>query len=197
MDEQSKASRRRALDPRFKNRWFRGNGLDIGCGHDCLKPSEDFPLIESVDPYDQVLGNKDAQSLPEVASESYDFVHSSHCLEHLPNPKAALMQWLRVVRRGGFLIVTIPDEYLYERGIWPSQFNGDHKHSFSLRSIPVIPTSIPLIQLLWRLSPEADVELVQLLTDGWSLDRINEDQTLTGAECAIEFVLRRLGRSLV
>jgi predicted SAM-dependent methyltransferase len=188
MDEQSKATKRRLNDWRFKNRWFVGRGLDVGCGPDPLK-IEDWPNITEVVPYDQALGNVDGQYLPEIKDQEFDFVHSSHCLEHLVGTRPALINWLRVIKPGGFIICTIPEEFLYERGQWPSVFNPDHKQSFTLRYMPVIPNSTNLTSLLWRLP--LDVEHLTLLTEGWDIAKMQEDQTLGPAECAIEFVVRK------
>ncbi len=161
MDEQTKAYRRRIQDKRFTERWMVGKGLDVGCGRDMINKAL-WPKITEVDPYDIEFGHTDAQFLKEIENDKYDFVHSSHCLEHVKNPRAALGNWLRVVKPGGFVVVTIPEELLYESGCWPSSFNADHKHSFTLRSAPVIPSSINVMQLLWK--TEADIEHVTLLT---------------------------------
>ena len=40
--------------------------------------------------------------------ESYDFVLSSHTLEHMANPIAALMEWRRILRYGGVLLLCVP-----------------------------------------------------------------------------------------
>jgi GT2 family glycosyltransferase/SAM-dependent methyltransferase len=59
----------------------------------------------------------DADRLP-VPDDSEDFVLSSHVVEHLPNLAAALLEWNRVVRAGGFvfLIVPLPDALPQDRG---------------------------------------------------------------------------------
>jgi predicted SAM-dependent methyltransferase len=151
---------------------------------------EDWPWVEEVIPYDIELGHKDAQFLPEVKNDEFDFLHSSHCLEHLRDPRAALVNWVRVVRPGGFVVVTVPEELLYEQGQWPSGFNPDHKHSFTMRAMPVIPGSINVHHMLWKLP--VDVEMVQLLTEGWDPAKLGRDQTAeSNAECAIEFVVRK------
>ena len=188
MDEQSKSRVRRIKDWRFTNRWFVGRGLDVGSGPDPLK-KEDWPRMSEIVPYDVALGNVNAQFLPEIKDSEFDFLHSSHCLEHLSNPRAALVNWLRVVKPGGFVVCTVPDELLYECGRWPSLFNADHKVSFTLRSRPIIPGSVNLTNLLWRLN--VDVEHVELLTEGWDPAKMGQDQTMMGAECSIEFVARR------
>ena len=103
MDECSKAIPRRKQDWRFANRWLVGRGLDVGCGPDPLK-KEDWPKVSEIVPYDVALGNVNAQFLPEIKDSEFDFLHSSHCLEHLSNPRAALVNWLRVVKPGGFVV---------------------------------------------------------------------------------------------
>jgi hypothetical protein len=99
------------------------------------------------------------------------------------------MNWIRVIRPGGYIIATVPDELLYEQGCWPSRFNRDHKHSFTLRSKPIIPWSIDLGSLLCRLG--VDIEHISLITTGWSTERLGTDQTLGEAECCIEFIVRK------
>ena len=45
---------------------------------------------------------------PGIASCAYDFVASSHVVEHLANPLKGLKEWLRVVRPGGSLLLIVP-----------------------------------------------------------------------------------------
>lgn len=51
----------------------------------------------------------DASDLSPVADQSYDFVLSSHNLEHFANPVRALQEWKRVTRPNGGLILVLPD----------------------------------------------------------------------------------------
>jgi SAM-dependent methyltransferase len=46
--------------------------------------------------------------LREISSEKYDFVLSSHMLEHTANPLRALEEWRRVLKPGGALILVVP-----------------------------------------------------------------------------------------
>lgn len=188
MQEQSKALARRKLDPRFANRWFVGRGIDIGCGPDPMSHSA-WPKCTEVVGYDRELGHRDAQFLPEIEDASFDFVQSSHCLEHMVNLRSTLTNWLRVIKPGGFIICTIPEEFYYESGRWPSRYNPDHKHSFSMREIPVINSSVNIVAALWK-SP-VDIEHITLLSECWAVEKLGEDQTLGEAECAIEFVVRK------
>ena len=106
-------------------RYLTGNGIDIGCGPDPLQVKEG-----KVDPWDLPQG--DAQYLEGVKSGSYDFLYSSHCLEHLVDIPTSLKNWTRVVKVGGFVYFTVPEYTIYEKIQWPSIYNSDHKHSFSV-----------------------------------------------------------------
>jgi SAM-dependent methyltransferase len=52
---------------------------------------------------------RDATELTGLADASYDFILSSHCLEHVANPLRALREWHRVTRPGGHLVLLVPD----------------------------------------------------------------------------------------
>ncbi len=47
-------------------------------------------------------------NLQRIASGSYDFLLSSHVLEHSANALLALSEWLRVVKAGGTLVLLLP-----------------------------------------------------------------------------------------
>jgi SAM-dependent methyltransferase len=51
----------------------------------------------------------DGSDMSIIADDSYDFILSSHNLEHLANPVKALKEWQRVVRPGGGLILVLPN----------------------------------------------------------------------------------------
>lgn len=55
-----------------------------------------------------------AEFLPFVDA-SFDFVHMRSCIDHFANPKLALMEAFRVLRRGGRLIVGISLEGSYKK----------------------------------------------------------------------------------
>jgi SAM-dependent methyltransferase len=50
----------------------------------------------------------EARDLGCVAADSYDFVLSSHTLEHIANPLGALSEWMRTLKDGGALILIVP-----------------------------------------------------------------------------------------
>jgi SAM-dependent methyltransferase len=180
------------MSPNFQRRYFAGDGLDIGGKPDPLSLYiELFPLLNSVRTWD--LEDGDAQFLESVQDNSYDFVHSSHCLEHLHDPKEGLANWFRVIRPGGFLVVTVPDEDLYEQGVFPSTHNRDHKWTFTIfKKESWSERSINLLELVPGLGEAAEVEKIELLNAGYRYQLPRYDQTLTPiGECAIELVIRK------
>lgn len=63
--------------------------------------------------------------------QSQDAVYSSHCLEHVTDSAASLREWFRVLRVGGFLVITVPHYQLYEKKVeMPSRFSGEHKRFY-------------------------------------------------------------------
>ena len=192
MKELSKSIARRMADPNFARRWFVGEGLDIGGKPDPLSIyAPFFPAITGVRVWDWEDG--DAQKLAGLPRESLDFVHSSHCLEHLVDPREGIAAWFGAVKPGGFLVITVPDEDLYEQGVFPSTHNLDHKWTFTvMKAASWSDRSINLVELLSGLGAAADIERIALLNATFRYDLPRFDQTLTPiGECGIEFVVRK------
>lgn len=127
--------------------YLRGEGIDIGCGND--------PILPNVQPFDMEHG--DANKITEYVNKTFDFVFSSHCLEHMVNPGEALNEWWKLVKPNGHLFFLVPDEDLYEQGVWPSMFNGDHKSTFTIsKKESWSPVSHNVIDLVKSL-PNAEV----------------------------------------
>jgi SAM-dependent methyltransferase len=124
MRETSKCREMREQRGDFQ-KYLRGSGLDVGAGNDPLAVPDG-----SVRGYDWKDGN--GQLLNGVEYASLDFLYSSHALEHMASVEVALSNWARVIRPGGFLYVVVPDFELYEKCVWPSRYNSEHRHSFSL-----------------------------------------------------------------
>ncbi len=193
MYEASKAIMRRLHDSRFATRYFIGEGIDIGCGPDPIAQyTEQFPLMKSCRSWD--LPDGDAQLLESVADNTFDFVHSSHCLEHMVDPKIAMTNWLRVLKPNGHMVITIPEEDLYEQGIFPSTNNDDHKWTFTIaKAASWSSKSINLTSFLAEFADVAQILKIELLDASFRYDLQRFDQTLTPiGECAIEFVMRKL-----
>jgi SAM-dependent methyltransferase len=190
MRECSKAVVRRLHDPVFSRYYFVGAGIDIGGGVDSLAQYvELFPLLQSCRTWD--IQDGDAQYMSGVPNESMDFVHSSHCLEHMRDPEEALTNWLRILKRGGYLVCLIPDEDLYEQGVWPSTYNPDHKHTFTIcKRQSWSPVSKNVTSILDR--PDCEIHRIVLLnaTHRTTTERVDQTMTPVG-ESAIEFVVRK------
>lgn len=192
MKECSKSIQRRIADPNFLCRYFSGVGIDIGGKPDPLiLYKELFPLMESVKTWDWEDG--DAQFLNGVVDCSVDFVHSSHCLEHLVDPAEGLRNWFRVVREGGYLVITVPDEDLYEQGVFPSTFNRDHKWTFTIfKTKSWSSRSLNVLDLMRGLGPAAEIVKIEQLSSTYRFELPRFDQTLTPvAECGIEIIIRK------
>ena len=184
---------RRAHDHRFATRYFVGHGIDVCGGYDSLALFvELFPLIRNVVIYDSPQG--DAQKLANVDNESFDFLFSSHCLEHVYDATEALSNWIRVVRRGGHLVISVPDEDLYEQGVWPSTFNSDHKLTFTIcKKSSWSPVSVNLFDLIAKFCDRVMPLSVAIIDHAYRYRLPRFDQTGTPlSECAIEFILKKL-----
>jgi len=132
-----------------------GAGIDIGCGPD--------PITAGVRKFD--IEDGDANRITEFVHEQFDFVYSSHCLEHMREPRDTLLEWWKLVRPGGHLIFIVPDEDLYEQGMFPSRFNSDHKATFTIsKAKSWSPVSINVLDLA-RAMPNAEIVSLVLLMD--------------------------------
>lgn len=192
MKECSKSIARRLRDVRFATRYFVGDGVDIGGRPDPLSLyREFFPAIASLKTWD--LDDGDAQLMAGVADARFDFVFSSHCLEHLRDPSEGLRNWFRILKPGGHLVAAIPEEDLYEQGVWPSTHNRDHKHAFTLmKERSWCQASINILDLVRTLGPSADIRRIEVVDEAYRFDLPRFDQTLTPvAECAIELIVRK------
>lgn len=192
MKECSKSISRRLSQPNFLRKYFSGHGIDIGGKPDPLSLyTELFPMLNSVKTWD--LEDGDAQYLESVNDNTLDFVHSSHCLEHLVDPLTSLKNWIRVVKPNGHIVFTVPDEDMYEQGVFPSTFNLDHKWTFTVfKTKSWSNKSINLLELLAKLDDTVSIEKIEVLNSTFrSLPRY--DQTLTPVgECGIEVVLKKI-----
>lgn len=181
--ETSKCIRWRREQGHFA-RYLRGDGIDIGCGDD--------PLIVpdgTVRQWDRADG--DAQYMAGVPDASFDFVYSSHCLEHMVDVPATIHHWLRILKPGGYLYVVVPDYVFYEKCMWPSHYNTDHKHTFSGW------VTRPQVGRPNHWTPSHLAELTGgfddwgFQTDGFDFNNGAADQTLGDALSQLFFIARK------
>jgi len=137
---------------------FQGKGIDIGCGPDPVTPdARRFDLEDG-----------DANRITDYIQDQFDFVFSSHCLEHMHDPQIALQGWWELVRPGGFLFFIVPDEDLYEQGVFPSRFNHDHKATFTISKVRSwSPKSYNVFDLA-RSLPESEIIKLALNDCGYN-----------------------------
>lgn len=169
--------------PQFFDTYLKGRVIDIGCGPD--------PVLATAETFD--LPDGDAQQIAKFRpSGSYDCVYSSHCLEHMRDVPAALAQWWSLVKPGGYLIIVVPDEDLYEQGVWPSRFNPDHKATFTLHSGPSwSPVSYNAKDVIAAL-PGAEIVSAELQDDAY--DRSLQGHGETGLGRGLLKVYNRFAR---
>lgn len=182
MQEAIKIRRRHEREGTY-SRYFQGQILDIGHGG--------CPIHPTALGWDKEEG--DAQLLEGIAPESMDVIFSSHCLEHLTNPYTAIQRWWECVRPGGYLIVDVPDSDLYEQGVWPSQFNSDHKWMFTIhkaRGDKWAPT-VNVTDLIEPL-PRHLVHSIRRVDTNYNHLILGVDQTLGAVEAGIEFIVEKL-----
>ena len=114
----------------FLDRYCSGERvLDVGfTGYDNPERKAALPGAIGID-----LGypGYDGITLP-FADESVDAVFSSHCLEHIEADHAAVYDWFRVLKVGGFIVCIVPSQALYEKKLHlPSRWNADHKRMYT------------------------------------------------------------------
>lgn len=135
------------------NKYLHGKGIDIGGGPDCLVLPEE--IQGDVRLWD--LRDGDAQYVHDFDEETFDFVYSSHCLEHMRDIDIALMNWIRICKVDGYIYITIPHEKYYEKSHWPSLFNSDHKHSFTLDEKTDLPENVVVCDWIKKFDDWIDV----------------------------------------
>ena len=114
-----------------------GAGLDIASAGDPVVPwawQLELPKAEFAHynsghaPLGPIQLEGHAQQLP-VVSGSLDFVYSSHLLEDFPDWEPVLREWVRPLKKGGHLVVLIPDRQRWceacAKGQTPNDF---HRH---------------------------------------------------------------------
>lgn len=185
MSNETRKGYNRRLAAGYFDKYLCGKGIDIGCGKDILQI-----VNGNVIPYDKLhhSNEHEAQTMEGIQDNSFDFAYSSNCLEHLCDPVKALKSWIRIVRPGGIVFFTVPDETLYEHDIWPSTFNKMHKWSFTTKDDSKLPKSIHIQS--WLEQFDVDILSIEIVDTDYDYSLGNVDQTQMGAEAFIEVILR-------
>jgi len=113
--------------------YTKGTGIEVGCGLNKIHTSAiGVNIVLSDNDYGYPYGaqiKSDGTSLPWFSNNSLDYVFSSHCLEHFHEPMKALLEWTRILKVGGYLVLILPHKKYYPN-IGHPKANKDHKHDF-------------------------------------------------------------------
>ena len=174
--------------------YFQGRGLDIGCGNAPLS-SRIFNGITELVEYDNEEGTSlinDGNTCSNLEDNSFDFVYSSHCLEHMDDPYSSFRHWIRVCKPGGTLFVSVPHEVLYEKCMWPSKF-APHYSSWTLEWESDLPKSVNVLKFIEYFEGEGLIEKIfaETVLENFSFRNFYQDQTLGLAICQIDFAVRK------
>jgi SAM-dependent methyltransferase len=84
----------------------------------------------------------------DIGDPGYDGIHlpfgdatvnsifASHVLEHIDEYRAAICEWHRNLKPGGFIVCIVPHQFLYEkRRELPSRWNADHRRFYTPASL--------------------------------------------------------------
>ncbi len=139
--------------------------------------------------WDLLLDSGDATTMGGAANAHFDWVYSSHLLEHLLHPIAALRRWWQLLRPGGHLILYVPHRDLYEkRRVLPSRFNRDHKF-FLLPDRDDPPHTLNLARLLGETTPGGRLLYIRTCDEGHT---ITDPERHSDGEYSIEAVVRKI-----
>ena len=87
-----------------------GKGAEIGGGGNRY-----LPKAIQIDKF--IKDNPDSSTYADIQADAckiplgdgcLDFVFSAHCLEHISNPIGALVEWKRINRDGGYVVLVLP-----------------------------------------------------------------------------------------
>lgn len=106
-------------DQRILHKICKGKGVDVGCGR--VKCHEDAIGID-VFPFKAADILYDITDLWMFMDNELDYVVSSHSLEHCPDTKEVLREWIRILKPGGKIGIAVPD---CEKR--PDAIRGTHK----------------------------------------------------------------------
>lgn len=117
------------LDRNVLFRRCKGKGVELGPGpNPHIRPNDEIEILyveqKSPDDWVSLYGEHykmafdttlaqfyitgEAHAIP-VAPDSLDFIYSSHVFEHLVNPLGHLEIWSRLLRKGGEVLMIVPD----------------------------------------------------------------------------------------
>ena len=113
-----------------------GVGLDVGCGR------KEWVLPGAIPVDVKMEGTGNAIQIPQTPT-GWDYIFSSHMLEHVDDYMAVLRHWFDSLRPGGliFLYLPHPDCLYWRPHLMPTM---RHRHQFDPEQMGEILRSLPL-----------------------------------------------------
>lgn len=175
--ETTKAHPRRIREG-FFDKYCNGKGIDIGFGGDLIMPDAQGWDFE----------HGDATFLNGIKDESFDYVYSSHTLEHVFDVTITLKNWYRVLKPNGYMILYLPHRDLYEKKKeLPSIFNPTHQRFFLIdKDDP--PHTVGIVPLLKRKLNNYDLIYAKECSEGHT---ITDPLLHSDGEYSIEVVIKK------
>ena len=142
----------------------KGKGLDVGCGNkkickdsigvDLVAKGEEGIAGLQIEETSIADVQSDGHDMPMFKDSEMDYIISSHSIEHMIDPLEALLEWHRILKKGGRVGIVTPDS---EHGT-TRHLDSSHVHDFTKSSLS-------------RLVKVAGFEIEQMgnCKDGWSL----------------------------
>jgi len=104
--------------------------LDVGCGGGYLRENGVFEVVGiDIKRGEAVTILASAEFLP-FKDQCFHLVFAGEVIEHLNEPVQALRDWVRVMGKGGRIIISTPNGLLVNR-LW----NPDHRRMFAPRDL--------------------------------------------------------------
>ena len=176
---ETRKSYKSKIESGFLDKYLSGeNILEIGNGSsDTIVPNA-IGVDKGYPGYDNLI-------LP-FADQSQDAVYSSHCLEHIDDYKTALLDWFRVLKVGGYMIIAVPHFQLYEKKKEiPSRWNPDHKRFYH---------PITLLEEIYEALPFGEWRLRQCIENDDGFDYTLPCDVHSKGAYEIEVVIQKIER---
>lgn len=149
---------------------------DLGCGN--FKTLDSFIGVDAK-PGADIRASID--NLPMIETGSVDTIVSCHSLEHMIDTRKTLIEWRRVLKIGGKMVLVLPDDEFINT-LDPLLSGGQHLQAFTRDSLVDIINDIPGLL----------VEKVETVVDNWSFGVVVGRYKVE--EPKISFVIPTLGR---
>ncbi len=180
VEKETSVAKNRMIKENFFDLYCTGKGIDIGYGGD--------PITDNCETWD--IENGDAHYINKHISKKFNYIYSSHLLEHLENPQLALTNWWKILDNNGFLILYVPDRDLYEKKKkLPSRFSLDHKYFFTINEDDP-PDTLGLTSLIDKCISNYQIVYAKVCSEGCT---IKDPNIHSNGEYSIEMVIKKNG----